>query len=168
MSLGSAASPHGLTVLALFATQRLPLLMVGGAVGVFAAGNRRVRLLVLRVFAAMALAWMVAKLGQHFIAIDRPFVQSLGLQWLAHGTSHSFPSAHASVVFGLATATALTSQKAHWALLAWAAAALVAWSRVYLGLHFPSDVLAGAVVGVASAWLVCRLHLRQATQAAAS
>lgn len=157
---GSVTSPHWLTALAVFATERLPLLMVGGAVGVFLAGDHEVRSRVLQVLAAMAMAWLLARLGQHFIPIDRPFVVGLGKQWLPHAASHSFPSKHASVVFGFATAVALTAGRWYWALLALAAAALVAWSRVYLGLHFPSDVLAGALAGVTSAWLTCRLVLR--------
>lgn len=157
---GSAASPHWLTALALFVTDRLPQLMAGGAVGIFLAGDRRVRLRVLQVLAAMAMAWLLARLGQHFIPADRPFVLGLGTQWLPHAASHGFPSNHASVVFGFATAIALTAGRWYWGLLALVAAVLVAWSRVYLGLHFPSDVLAGALVGATSAWPACRLVFR--------
>ena len=161
---GPASAPHWLTALALFATERLPLLMAGGAAGVFLAGDRPVRLRALSVFAAMAMAWVLAQLGQHFIPVDRPFVVGLGHQWLPHAASHSFPSKHASVVFGFATAVALTAGRWYWAWLALAAAALVAWSRVYLGLHFPSDVLAGALVGSCSGWLACRLDLHRHLQ----
>lgn len=154
---GSSMSPHWLTALALFATQHLTELMVGGAIGVFVAGDRAVKGRVMQVFVAMALAWLLARLGQHFIPIDRPFVVGLGKQWLPHAASPGFPSSHASVVFGFATAVALTAGRWYWALLALAAAVFVAWSRVYLGLHFPSDVLAGASVGATSAWLTCSL-----------
>ena len=108
----------------------------------------------------MATAWLLARLGQYFFPIDRPFVVGLGKQWLPHAASPGFPSNHASVVFGFATAVALTAGRWYWASLALAAAVLVAWSRVYLGLHFPSDVLAGALVGAASAWVACRLLFR--------
>ena len=53
---GSAASPHWLTALALFATERLPLLLAGGTGGIFLAADRQVRLRVLQVLAAMATA----------------------------------------------------------------------------------------------------------------
>lgn len=157
---GSSMSPHWLTALALFATRHLPELMAGGAVGVFVTGDRTVKGGVMKVFLAMAMAWLLARLGQHFIPFDRPFVIGLGKQWLPHAASHSFPSVHASAVFGFATAVAMTAGRRYWALLALAAAVLVAWSRVYLGLHFPSDVLAGALVGTTSAWLTCRLLFR--------
>ena len=54
--------------------------------------------------------------------------------------------------------------------LGWTAAIGVAWSRVHLGVHFPSDVMAGAVVGISAAllvwnaafWLRSRRYLRVA------
>ncbi len=146
-----------MTALALFTTEHLPQAIAGGVVGVFLAGDRQTKLRVLHVLSAMALAWLLARLGQHFISIDRPFASGLGQQWLPHRVSHGFPSTHASVAFGFATVVVLMRGRLPWALLAVAAAVLVAWSRVYLGLHFPSDVLAGGFVGVFSGWLACRL-----------
>lgn len=163
---GSATSPHWLTALALFATNHLPQLMAGGIAGVFVAGDRQVKLRVLHVLIAMAMAWLLARLTQHFIPVDRPFVLGLGKQLLPHAASPSFPSSHASVAFGFATAVALTAGRAYWALLALAAAVLVAWSRVYLGLHFPSDVLAGALVGATSAWLTFHIVFRRPIRSA--
>jgi undecaprenyl-diphosphatase len=154
---GSATSPHWVTALALFTTERLPQLMAGCLVGICLAGDRQARIRVLHVIAAMAMAWTLARLVQHFIPIDRPFVVGLGKQWLPHAASHSFPSLHASVAFGFAAAVALATGRLYWAFPALALALLVAWSRVYLGLHYPSDVLAGALVGAASAWLTYRL-----------
>ena len=157
---GSATSPHWLTALALFSTGNLPQLIAGGAAGVFLAGGRQVKLNVLRVLAAMAMAFVLAKLGQHLMNTDRPFIAGLGKQWLPHVASHSFPSSHASVSFAFAVATALAARHWYWVLPALAVAALISWSRIYLGLHFPSDILAGALVGAASGGLACRLPRR--------
>ena len=154
---GSATSPHWLTALALFSTRVLPLVIAGGAAGVLIAGNGRVRWGVLQVFAAITMAFVLARLGQYLIAIDRPFVVGLGTQWLPHGASHSFPSSHASVSTAFAVATALMTRRWYWAISALVVAAVISWSRVYLGLHFPSDVVAGALVGAASGWLACQI-----------
>ena len=157
---GSPTSPHWLSALALFSTSHLPQLVASGAAGAFLAGSRRVKVGVLQVLAAMALAFVLAHLGQYLIASDRPFVTGLGTKWVPHRASHSFPSAHASVSFAFAVATSLVARHWYWALPALAVAALISWSRVYLGLHFPSDILAGAVLGAVCGWLAWRMAPR--------
>jgi undecaprenyl-diphosphatase len=64
--------------------------------------------------------------------------------------SFSFPSNHASNMFALATVGWLGFRRWRWALLVLAAG--VAYSRVYLGVHYPGDVLAGALWGAAVGW----------------
>jgi undecaprenyl-diphosphatase len=75
----------------------------------------------------------------------------------APSTDPSFPSDHAAAAFAIAVAVLAFSRVAGSAFLA--AATLIALSRVVLGLHYPSDVLAGAAVGAASALLVTRFGL---------
>lgn len=59
----------------------------------------------------------------------------------------SFPSGHATVAFACATVIALAVPRLRRRLFA--LAALIAFSRVYVGVHYPLDVLAGAALGVA-------------------
>jgi undecaprenyl-diphosphatase len=77
---------------------------------------------------------------------------------LPHGSS--FPSGHAATAFAAATVVALLRPALRWPALVVASA--VAFSRVYLGVHFLSDVLAGAALGVAVG-LLCALVPRLAT-----
>jgi undecaprenyl-diphosphatase len=76
--------------------------------------------------------------------------------------SSSFPSNHAANSFALATLLAFYHPKMIWVFLA--AAALVAFSRIYLGQHYPLDVLGGALLGVAfalaGAGIIQNLRLR--------
>jgi membrane-associated phospholipid phosphatase len=65
----------------------------------------------------------------------------------------SFPSGHTSAAFTTATAVALRYKKWYYVAPAYIFASSVAWARMYQGVHYPSDVLAGAFVGTASAWL---------------
>jgi undecaprenyl-diphosphatase len=70
--------------------------------------------------------------------------------------SPSFPSGHAMTAFAVAGAVALLAPRLRWPVLG--LAALIAFSRVYLGVHFWIDVLAGAALGLAIglgvAWLL--------------
>ena len=64
---------------------------------------------------------------------------------IALPSSASFPSGHATTAFAAATAAAVLMPRLRWPFLA--LAALVALSRVYLGVHFVLDILAGALLG---------------------
>lgn len=83
---------------------------------------------------------------------DRPFV-TYPNDIFKHGKagSHSFPSGHTSMAFATATSISLLYPK--WYVIApsflWASS--IGYSRMYLGVHYPSDVLAGALIGAGSA-----------------
>ncbi|MBI4945043.1 MAG: phosphatase PAP2 family protein [Bacteroidetes bacterium] len=72
--------------------------------------------------------------------------------------SPSFPSGHTSSAFATAALLALAYPK--WYIIApsflWASA--VGYSRMELGVHYPSDVLVGAIVGTGSAWLMWKIN----------
>ena len=67
--------------------------------------------------------------------------------------SYSFPSGHTN--FAFATATSLTLAFPKWYVIvpAYSYAVAVGYSRMYLGVHYPSDVLTGALIGAGSALL---------------
>ncbi len=65
----------------------------------------------------------------------------------------SFPSGHTALAFATATTMALTYKKWYITVPAFAWAAGVGYSRMRLGRHYPTDVAAGALVGVGSAYL---------------
>lgn len=91
---------------------------------------------------------------------DRPFVTYPDIQKLTGAGSPSFPSGHTSEAFATATSLSLAFPK--WYVIApayvWAGAA--GYSRMHLGVHYPSDVVVGALVGAGSAWLCHELNER--------
>ena len=73
----------------------------------------------------------------------------------------SFASSHASSTFGLASALwFLFRKKISWVWVTFIWSSLVSYSRIYVGKHYPADVIVGALVGFLSAWLVYYFYLK--------
>jgi membrane-associated phospholipid phosphatase len=86
----------------------------------------------------------------------RPFeeLQNVRTKHLWSAIGSSFPSGHAAQAFSIATFLTLRHPSVYVAVPAYVWASIVSYGRVYLGLHYPSDVLAGVVVGSSVAVLV--------------
>lgn len=78
---------------------------------------------------------------------------------IASPGGHSFPSGHAAGSFAFAAFVAVRAPR--WAVPALVWAALVAWSRCVLGVHYPTDVLAGSLLGSAVGIAFARISARR-------
>lgn len=104
---------------------------------------------------ATILALLAVQVVNHLYDRTRPFVHHAHHLLIAHGTDASFPSDHASGAFAIAFALLLFGQR-KWALAAGSIAVLIGVARVMVGVHYPSDVLGGVLVGALAAvavWL---------------
>lgn len=102
-------------------------------------------------------AGLVVSLGTSYIlkkVVDRPrpFQEYPFIHPAVVETDPSFPSGHTTAAFAAATSLSLTARKWYVTVPAYLWAGTVAYSRLHLGVHYPSDVLAGALIGAGSAW----------------
>jgi undecaprenyl-diphosphatase len=88
---------------------------------------------------------------QFFYYHARPFVV-YGISPLINESGSSFPSAHAAIFFALAMTVWFANHK--WGWWFFVLATLMGIARIYAGVHWPLDVIGGAVIGIASGWLV--------------
>ena len=70
----------------------------------------------------------------------------------------SFPSGHAIFFFALATAIYFNNKKLGWSLII--ISVVIGITRVFVGVHYPSDIIAGASLGVLTAFLIQKLYLK--------
>lgn len=118
-----------LAIISLWQRQRRPALLCGLAAMLVAA----------------AAVWLI----RSALPLPRPAALGLGVQWLAQNASRpGFPSAHTTAAFAFASALLLARWRGA-AAIAFLVAALIGYSRIFLGMHFPSQVLAGALLGTA-------------------
>jgi membrane-associated phospholipid phosphatase len=83
----------------------------------------------------------------------RPFITYPDIVKKSGAGSPSFPSGHTSGAFATATSISLAYPKWYVIVPLFGWAGVVGYSRMDLGVHYPSDVLAGAAIGAGSAWL---------------
>ena len=90
-------------------------------------------------------------------ARPRPFMTYPEIVQYSQVWNDSFPSGHTSEAFAVALACCVIFSQSwiRWPLLCWALA--VAFSRIYLGVHYPSDILGGVMVAALSAFFCCKI-----------
>ncbi len=110
---------------------------------------------------AMALGLLVTNLTiKPLVERPRPWLDLPIAPLVVEDDPHSFPSGHTCAAFaaGMIWMRALPW---HWGrMLAVVLAVCMGLSRLYVGVHYPSDVLAGAVIGSLCAWAVWKLYTR--------
>lgn len=117
----------------------------------------------IRVFFQAFLAAVLARFGiveliRLFWFRSRPFVENNVNLLINHAPTPSFPSGHAAFYFGLSTVVYFYNKKA--GILFLIASLFISIARVFVGVHWPSDILGGAVVGISVGWVIAKLSRR--------
>ncbi|WP_256539714.1 phosphatase PAP2 family protein [Mucilaginibacter aquariorum] len=125
-------------------------LLVGGIIS----NDSQMRQNSLYIASSTAVSYGLMVLIKHLVKRRRPFVQNINIVPVYRAGSTSFPSGHAATSFS--TAMALSNAYPKWYVIApsflWAGS--VSYSRMYLGVHYPTDVTAGAILGTGTALLL--------------
>jgi membrane-associated phospholipid phosphatase len=103
-------------------------------------------------------ATTVTLILKYSIDRPRPFETYSDIEKAASTHTPSFPSGHTSSAFSLATSLSLTCPKWYIIVPSYSWALTVAYSRMHLGVHYPSDVFIGALIGAGSAYLCYQLN----------
>ncbi|GAA4335190.1 undecaprenyl-diphosphatase [Variovorax defluvii] len=104
------------------------------------------RVYVLAALLAAGVASVLAQRLAEVIGMQRPFVLGLSPAHIEHGIRGTLPSAHATVMFTVGLVFCLRAATRWLGITILAIAALTGWARVYVGVHFPLDILAGLLL----------------------
>jgi len=117
---------------------------------------KKYRLLIIQALIAAILSRLVlVNIIRWLWPRPRPFIESQVNLLLSHETTNSFPSGHAALFFAIATVVYFYNKKA--GILFFLASFLISISRVFAGIHWPTDIFVGALVGIFSAWLIMKI-----------
>lgn len=114
---------------------------------------------IVKAVVAIFLSLMLAMILRSFIDSPRPFAAHLGTNFLVHAADSSLPSKHETFIFTIALMILINHFNYRWygwllTVLMLVVASLVGWSRVYLGVHWPFDIIAAMILGLLSAYAV--------------
>jgi len=112
--------------------------------------------MVVKAFSAAILARLViVNIIRFFYYRPRPFIANQVNLLLSDEPTGSFPSGHAAFYFAISTIVFLFNKKAGTFFLI--ASFLISIARVFSGIHWPSDILTGALIGIFSGWLITKV-----------
>ena len=140
----------------------IPILMLLSAVFT---KNRELRRNALLFLVSVFLSAVIANILKYTIDLPRPYEVYTFIEKLSVGGSPTFPSGHTADAFAFAVAVSLVYPRWYFIIPSLLWATMVGYSRMSLGVHFPSDVIAGAIIGAACAFGCIQFITRKTAKA---
>lgn len=142
---------------AVFCAEYLPYVVVAILLGIVVYAlhtQKNYNFFLLTVTSLVVARFCALPLIRLIVRRPRPFVFNPEFTPLVSASGFSFPSGHATAFFALATAVYFWNKKMGYVFYVFAT--LIAFGRVFVGVHYPLDVLGGAVLGIGLAWFVAK------------
>lgn len=117
--------------------------------------RKEIKMLIFSVLSIFLSRIVITEIIRFFYYVPRPFINNVVHQLIFNETSGSFPSGHATFFFALAMAIFFFHKK--WSILFFAGAILIGIARIIAGVHWPIDILVGAIIGILSAVFIYRI-----------
>ncbi len=164
LSLNGIHSPFWDYVMTLFTfTQTWLLFYLVVLVIITKRYGRKALFVFLAITVLIVLADQISGVLKHSIMRLRPSndpeLSSLAHIFFRKGGKYGFVSAHAANAFAFATFSSFLFRNRRYAFFIFPWALLIAYTRIYLGVHYPGDILGGALLGILIGWGVYRLLL---------
>lgn len=116
-------------------------------------GNRKFKIIGLEALVVLGLSQIIVQFLKILLSRERPYniiekLNTFGIEL----KDYSFPSGHTTASFSIATTLSLNMPEI--SIVVFIMASIIGISRIYLGVHYPTDVLAGIILGVTSSIIV--------------
>jgi undecaprenyl-diphosphatase len=121
---------------------------------------RVIRVLVATLASSLILSRVIiTEAIRYFYHRPRPFLAHNIVALINHSDSGSFPSGHMTLFFALSAVIYCYNRKLGWFFFI--ASMIMGVARIFCGVHYPLDIIGGAMVGIASTWIVYKLLNKQ-------
>lgn len=119
----------------------------------------KIRFLAAPFLAAVFSRYIITEIIRFFYYRPRPYLTFEDIRSLIDKNSGSFPSGHMAFIFAFAVALYVKDKK--WGTILFAAGAVSGVGRIMAGVHFPTDILGGILIGVLTGWTIGAKWLQQ-------
>ena len=135
---------------------------IGAPVAYLVAGlasdNKDLKKTALYLTESIGVTQLISMATKRIINRPRPENEYPNFTAVNHAGNASFPSGHTAGAFAVATSLSIINPKWYVVIPSFTWASMVGYSRLYLGVHYPTDVMAGAILGAGTAWGTYKLN----------